>query len=70
VIFAENAPSESFVDDGSRAMFENAFEYSATDADPGPRDGPMFCAPRLEEEFLLETIRNRLAARVRRRRAS
>ena len=62
VIFAEGAAAETYVDDNSRLMFDNADEYydqfGATEAKPA------FSAPRIEEGFQLEAIRNRLAARA------
>ncbi len=61
VIWAEGAASESFVDDDSRAMFQNAPEYAALypDAQPVPAQ---FCAPRLEDGYEVEAIRQRIAA--------
>ncbi len=55
VILAEGAPSETFLDDGSRGMFHNA-----ADAGHAPAAGG-FCAPRVESGFALEAIRRRLA---------
>jgi hypothetical protein len=63
VIFAEGAPSETFVDCDSRAMFENAAEFAALypeDASPEWR----FCAPRLESGPALRRIWSRLAGRA------
>ncbi len=59
VIWAENAASESFVDDDSRNIFQNAAEYD------GPRSvGPaIYYAPRVTHGRALETIRLRLDAR-------
>jgi hypothetical protein len=34
IIFAEGLPVESFIDDGSRQMFDNAHEYDGRDATP------------------------------------
>lgn len=63
VILAECAPAESFVDDDSRGMFHNAGEYRALypDAPSGPA---RYCAPRVEEGELLESLRTKLAARA------
>ncbi|WP_240554592.1 Hint domain-containing protein [Acetobacter cibinongensis] len=48
ILLAEGAPSESFVDDNSRAMFHNSFEYDRLY--PGAKKVPaQYCAPRLEE---------------------
>ncbi len=61
VIVAEGALSESFVDDGSRGMFQNAGEYAQLY--PGAPSRPaLFCAPRIEDGDGLEAIRARLAA--------
>ena len=62
VIFAEGAPSETFVDDDSRGMFQNAAEYAALYPDAA-RTAARFCAPRLEDGETVEAIRQRLAAR-------
>jgi hypothetical protein len=68
VIFAEGAPAETFVDDDSRGMFQNAFEFHQLypNAVEGP---PRFYAPRIEDGFALEAVRRRLAERARRLRA-
>ena len=58
VIFAEGAPSETFLDDGSRGMFHNAPEFEALYRDAAPPEG--FYAPRVESGFQLEAIRRRL----------
>jgi Hint domain len=63
VIFAEGAPAESFVDDESRVQFDNAFEYEALYPD-AVRQPARFCAPRVEDGYELEAIRNRLARRA------
>ena len=59
VLFAEGAPSESFLDEDSRGMFGNAAEFTALypDAPPAGR----FCAPRVEAGPELEAVRRRLA---------
>lgn len=64
VLLAEGAPSESFVDDRSRAMFDNAASYRARypDAKASPAS---YCAPRVEHGPLLEVARRRIAARTR-----
>jgi hypothetical protein len=64
VIFAEGAPSETFVDDDSRGMFHNAAEYSALYPDM-PLTQARYCAPRVEDGEALEALRQRLAARAR-----
>ncbi len=59
VIWAEGAASESFLDDGSRAMFHNAAEHAALYPDAPPPGG--YCAPRLEGGRQLVELRRRLA---------
>jgi autotransporter passenger strand-loop-strand repeat protein len=60
IILAEGAASESYVDDDSRGMFHNAAEYRTLYPD-APRAPARFCAQRVEDGPLLETIRARLA---------
>jgi hypothetical protein len=63
VILAEGALSESFVDDDSRGLFQNAHEYYSLF--PRTRSGPVrYCAPRLTEGFEIETARQRIALRA------
>jgi Hint domain len=63
VILAEGAPSESFVDDDSRMMFQNVHEYAQLY--PGAvREPARYCAPRLTHGYALEAIRERLAVRA------
>ena len=65
-IWAENAASESFADDGSRSMFHNAETFAAIypgAAYPGSvGEAPVFCAPRVTEGEALDRIRSRLNA--------
>jgi O-antigen biosynthesis protein len=64
VILAEDTPAETFVDDDSRMMFNNAAEFCALY--PGEERVPaLYCAPRVEDGYELEAIRRRLAARAR-----
>ena len=57
-VLAEGAPSETFVDDGSRGVFHNAAEHGG-----GEPDGPAeYFAPRVTQGYQLEAIRRRLAA--------
>jgi hypothetical protein len=63
VIVAEGAPSESFVDDDSRAMFQNAQEYARLYPGEARRDA-FYCAPRVTQGFALEAIRRRIAVRA------
>lgn len=69
VIFAEGAPSETFLDDDSRSAFHNAAEFAAVYAD-APAADPVFFAPRVTDGFALEAIRARLDATARVRRAA
>ncbi len=62
VIWAEGAPSETFVDDDNRMMFQNAGEYAWLY--PGITKHKGFCAPRVEGGYLLEVIRRGLARRA------
>ena len=62
VIFADGAPAETFVDDESRLMFDNADEYYDIYGADEPRLG--FSAPRIEEGYQLEAVRTRLALRA------
>lgn len=60
IIFANGAPSETFIDDESRGMFHNAAEYAALY--PQARKQPaIYCAPRVEQGAVLEEVRRRLA---------
>lgn len=63
VIFAEGAPSETFVDDDSRGMFHNAHEYREMYPEEVRRP-TRYCAPRLDFGYEVETIRERLAHRA------
>jgi hypothetical protein len=63
VLLAEGAPAESFVDDDSRTIFQNAHEYRALY--PGAvRNPARYCAPRVEEGYELAAMRYRLALRA------
>ena len=66
VIFAEGAAAESFVDDDSRLMFHNAAEFYALYPEAGARVPAIYCAPRVEDGFVLEALRRGLAGRARR----
>ena len=59
IVFAEGAPAESFVDDESRELFDNAREFHRLYPDAS-REPAHFCAPRIEEGEVLEAIRRRL----------
>ncbi len=58
VIFAEGAPSESFLDDNSRGLFENAHEFALLYPDAPAPGG--FCARKVEAGPALDAIRRRL----------
>jgi uncharacterized repeat protein (TIGR03803 family) len=63
VIVAEGAFSESFVDDDSRGMFHNACDYAALY--PNEAAGAArYCAPRLDDGYVVEAVRVRIAARA------
>jgi hypothetical protein len=62
VIFAENCPAETFMDEAFRRQFHNAAEYAALY--PGQQAPGLMCLPRLDDGFALEAIRRRLAARA------
>jgi len=63
VIIAEGALSESFIDDDSRGMFHNAHEHDMLY--PEQRAAPArYCAPRLDEGYEVEAVRQRLALRA------
>jgi Hint domain len=63
VIFAQGVASESFVDDDSRGMFDNAHEYATLCPDALSQPAT-FCAPRAEDGAALEAVRQRLAVRA------
>ncbi len=60
VILAEGAPSETFLDDDSRGLFHNAAEYRALY--PDLHAAGRYCAPRVEDGYVLDAIRQRLDA--------
>jgi hypothetical protein len=60
VIYAEGAPSESYVDEERRLCFDNAAEYRAL-YPQASFETRQFCAPRIEEGALIEAVRWRLA---------
>ena len=55
VIWAEGAASETYLEDGDRAMFQNAPERCA---DHQPRDAMQFYGPRVDSGFQLERVRS------------
>jgi hypothetical protein len=62
VIIAEGALSETFIDDDSRGMFHNALDYE-TLYDEVHAAPAHYCAPRLDEGYEVEAVRQRLALR-------
>lgn len=61
LLLAEGAATESFVDDDSRCMFQNAAEYAALYPDRTSGE-PVWCAPRITHGSALEAIRRRIDA--------
>ena len=59
VLLAEGAPAESFLDDNSRAIFQNAHEYPALYPDAA-RAPARFCAPLVEDGEALARIKRRI----------
>lgn len=62
VIFAENCPVETFMDEDFREQFQNAAEYR--ERYPGCAAPSRPCLPRIERGFALQAIRRRLEARA------
>ncbi|WP_298354923.1 Hint domain-containing protein [Rhodoblastus sp.] len=63
VLIAEGAFSESFVDDDSRGIFQNAHEFGKLYPEE-PAKQAVYCAPRVEDGFVLDRARRRLAGRA------
>jgi hypothetical protein len=61
VIYAEGAASESFVDDDSRAMFQNASTFAELYPDAWPAPA-VYCLPRVVDGEELERLRSILDA--------
>ena len=61
-IWANDAAAETFVDDGSRALFSNAAEYVALYPDAAAPAG--YCAPRVSQGYELARIKAGLAMRA------
>ncbi len=59
VLLAEGAPAESFLDDSSRAIFQNAHEYRALYPDTALAPA-RYCAARIEEGDVLARIKRRI----------
>jgi hypothetical protein len=63
VLLAEDTPSESFVDDNGRGIFHNAHTFHAMYPDE-ERIEAIYCAPRIEDGYVLDAVRRRLAERA------
>lgn len=63
IVFAEGAPSETYVDCDSRGMFHNAREFDELYPDALPQRW-LFCAPRIESGPILEQIRRVIDVRA------
>ncbi len=63
LIWAEGAACETFVDDGGRGVFHNAAEYYRHHP-LRLRQPARYCAPRLQDGYALEALRQRLAQRA------
>jgi hypothetical protein len=63
VIVAEGALSETFLDDDSRGMFQNAPEFHALYPDAAGLPA-QYCARRVEDGYELEAVRQRIALRA------
>lgn len=63
-IFAEGAPSETFVDDGGGAMFGNAHLYHELYPGASAASVARYCAPRLESGYEVERVRQHIAVRA------
>ena len=60
-IIAEGAASESFLDDDSRAIFQNAHEVTLDPQPHHPGREPAWCLPRVTDGYALDELRRRLA---------
>ena len=63
VIVAEGALSETYMDEDNRGMFQNAYEYAALFPDASALPA-QYCAPRLDDGYELEAVRQRLSLRA------
>jgi hypothetical protein len=64
VIFAEDAASETYLDEGNRGMFHNVYDYYAEFPDASRWPDARYRAPRIEDGFELEAARRALSARA------
>lgn len=63
IIFAEGAPTETFVDCDNRGIFHNASEFAELYPDGKPQRW-LFCAPRVETGPVLDQIRRAIDGRA------
>ena len=63
VIWADGAAAETFVDDNSRGMFQNAHEHAALFPDHR-RVPAVYCAPRIDDGEALERIKRAIDLRA------
>jgi hypothetical protein len=63
VIIAEGALAESYIDDDNRGMFHNAQDYVALHREAISAQAH-YCAPRLDDGYEVERIRQRIALRA------
>jgi len=63
IIVAEGALSETFIDDDSRGMFYNAYEYRVL-YPAAVTTAAQYCAPRMQDGYEVEVIRRRIALRA------
>jgi autotransporter passenger strand-loop-strand repeat protein len=64
IIIAEGALAESFVDDDSRGIFQNAHEFSVLYPNAPPVRPTRYCAPRLAFGAEVDAARRRIAHRA------
>ena len=62
ILFANNVPAESFLNENCRDRFQNAAEFAEKFPEAEKAQTP--CLPRLERGFYLHRIQTRLAARA------
>lgn len=65
IVLAECAPSETFLDDGSRGLFQNVVDYYRLYSQDARGPG-LYCAPRVEDGPELDAIRRPVDARAER----
>jgi hypothetical protein len=63
VIVAEGALSETYMDEDNRGIFQNAYEYETLFSGV-PALAAQYCAPRVDDGYELEEVRQRIARRA------